>query len=1152
MTTNNNFRVKNALEVGGSVVIDSTGTWVGSPTGLVGPQGDKGDKGDTGDTGATGDTGPKGDKGDTGDTGPQGDQGLQGDKGDKGDTGDQGLTGDTGPKGDTGDKGDKGDTGDTGPQGDKGDKGDTGDTGPQGDQGLKGDTGDQGIPGNQGDPGTFSGTLDQDINLNGYVLKGGSYTGNTISLPTGFGPIITNGYEDAITLQSSSDNTTFQQWKFRNNGELIFPDTSVQTTAYTGTFNIFNQSLNSTDNVVFSQVSFYGDETSQTTAWLGTASYNVSDFNNDAGYLTSATVNDYISGSRSTNTFTTINLDGITLSNNNGILTALTGAASGGNYNITSDTALFLDFETLTNGSFTDGAGFDSGSQYFIDPVSNNPVGLIGSVTLSTAQVKFGTYSVYFGSGNTGVFGGGNLAELSATPDQAIFDSIGQGPATIDSWIYIPTADAVNGFQGILTTNGHNDSIWGISGDVGSKVLALSWAGHGPQYFGTITIPQDQWVHIAYIRDNSNNWYGAVNGQTELIINTTNLGFGFNNFTTIGSNGWGNSFTGYMDNFRISKAVILSANGFIPPGTVGTLVNALPTTTATSQLVNDSGFITSSTFGDIAFQGSWIRNKDTGGIYISPQDGQTWLNLPSDDQASGNPIQIANAAGGGIQLYDGTGSYTFNTNGITFPDSTVQTTAFTGGGIDYSTATNIILGLGAGLTPQANTIAIGYDAGFAGALGDNTIAIGFQSGANQAANAIAIGNIAGNDTQGSGAVAIGYAAGQFHQGAGAVAIGEYDGASDTAGAGQGDYAVAIGAGAGQYHQGANAIAIGYLAGKTDQTAGSIILNASGSEFNDSGNAGFYVNPIRNAIADNIVCFNTTTNELTYATAPVQSVQYWSTATLSTASTTTALIALVTNSGEDSASTTSTNNIPAFFDGAIWRYMFNLEPVTIIAGGGGGGGGGIAGTSLLLHGEDLTDSSTLTNTLTAYGDVAASSSQSVFGGSSIYFNGNPSNHLDVAYNSALEFGSGDWTVEFWIYRNSLAGGSPINVWGPSASDQSWYFRDSDGVPFVFFDDTGVHSFSMNISQETGAWHHVAIVRNGSTITAYSDGTATGSGTVTGNMGNNTNHYGINLGWNANAGPNSYFALNGYLDEVRIVIGTAVYTEAFTVPTAAFGS
>jgi hypothetical protein len=123
-----------------------------------------------------------------------------------------------------------------------------------------------------------------------------------------------------------------------------------------------------------------------------------------------------------------------------------------------------------------------------------------------------------------------------------------------------------------------------------------------------------------------------------------------------------------------------------------------------------------------------------------------------------------------------------------------------------------------------------------------------------------LGAHAGRYNQGSYATALGQAAGLQSQGTGAVAIGQAGYES------QGQYAVAIGSGAGDTNQGNNAIAIGYQAGTNNQTANSIILNASGSALDSSGVAGLFINPVRNNLASNanVVFFNTSTKELTYA------------------------------------------------------------------------------------------------------------------------------------------------------------------------------------------------------------------------------------------------------------------------------------------------
>ena len=72
LTVSNNVNITGNIGISGSIsvanaaVINSTGFWVGNPSGL------KGDKGVTGDKGDKGNTGDKGDKGNTGDTGDKG------------------------------------------------------------------------------------------------------------------------------------------------------------------------------------------------------------------------------------------------------------------------------------------------------------------------------------------------------------------------------------------------------------------------------------------------------------------------------------------------------------------------------------------------------------------------------------------------------------------------------------------------------------------------------------------------------------------------------------------------------------------------------------------------------------------------------------------------------------------------------------------------------------------------------------------------------------------------------------------------------------------------------------------------------------------------------------------------------------------------
>ena len=169
---------------------------------IVGPQGDPGPQGPAGSQGAQGSQGvpgadgapgAAGAPGDTGPAGPTGATGPQGDTGATGPQGPQGATGPTGSKGDTGATGPQGDTGATGsqgPQGDTGATGSQGNTGATGPQGPQGDTGPQGP---QGDTGA-----DALWNFTGTYSGGASYA---------LGDVATHNGETWYRINANGGNT---------------------------------------------------------------------------------------------------------------------------------------------------------------------------------------------------------------------------------------------------------------------------------------------------------------------------------------------------------------------------------------------------------------------------------------------------------------------------------------------------------------------------------------------------------------------------------------------------------------------------------------------------------------------------------------------------------------------------------------------------------------------------------------------------------------------------------------------------------------------------------------------------------------------------------------------------------------------------------
>jgi hypothetical protein len=138
----------------------------------------------------------------------------------------------------------------------------------------------------------------------------------------------------------------------------------------------------------------------------------------------------------------------------------------------------------------------------------------------------------------------------------------------------------------------------------------------------------------------------------------------------------------------------------------------------------------------------------------------------------------------------------------------------------------VAIGTLAGNNSQGTgAIAMGYQAG-QNTQGPSAIAIGNSAGSTgQRLQAIAIGFGAGVNTQSTNSIAIGVNCGRNIQGQQSIAIGENAG-NDT----QGASSIAFGKNAGQSTQGPSAIAIGNTAGQTGQQSGAIAMGFQAGAF----------------------------------------------------------------------------------------------------------------------------------------------------------------------------------------------------------------------------------------------------------------------------------------------------------------------------------
>ena len=220
---------------------------------------------------------------------------------------------------------------------------------------------------------------------------------------------------------------------------------------------------------------------------------------------------------------------------------------------------------------------------------------------------------------------------------------------------------------------------------------------------------------------------------------------------------------------------------------------------------------------------------------------------------------------------------------------------------------------------------------------------------------------------------------------------------------------------------------------------------------------------------------------------------------------------------------------------------------------------IANTSLLtLQDNRFKDNSTSPLTITPVSTVSIKSFQpfttptysaATYGGSG-YFNGS-TDYLTVPSNAAFSFGTGDFTIEAWIYTTN-----PANTYGKMVIDSRpdntngayWLFgiTNTGGCTFVTM-TTGGTTLTSPSAIPFNQWVHLAATRtSGGTLNLWVNGTSVATAS------NNTDNISsdvLKIGTNAfrSTAPETYFL--GNMSNIRIIKGTAVYTGAFTPPSLA---
>ena len=212
--------------------------------------------------------------------------------------------------------------------------------------------------------------------------------------------------------------------------------------------------------------------------------------------------------------------------------------------------------------------------------------------------------------------------------------------------------------------------------------------------------------------------------------------------------------------------------------------------------------------------------------------------------------------------------------------------------------------------------------------------------------------------------------------------------------------------------------------------------------------------------------------------------------------------------------------------------------------------------LNLLGENVSDR-IWTDTSGKGNNGVASLTEPFFGAGSVSFDGT-GDHLLVDTSTSFDYGTNDFTIEFWWYRTSndrqaLFHGSWGQDWsigidfnGSANNQKLGMWASSSGTSWdMLIADAGGNGITTG-TPALNQWSHIAYVRNGSDFQLYLNGTSVGQVTNSSaiNSKTTTRQQAIGAWWNSEIAMSD---VHGYLSNYRIVIGSALYTSNFTPPT-----
>ena len=214
---------------------------------------------------------------------------------------------------------------------------------------------------------------------------------------------------------------------------------------------------------------------------------------------------------------------------------------------------------------------------------------------------------------------------------------------------------------------------------------------------------------------------------------------------------------------------------------------------------------------------------------------------------------------------------------------------------------------------------------------------------------------------------------------------------------------------------------------------------------------------------------------------------------------------------------------------------------------------ISNTKLLLGAPGFFDKSSERHVMSVYGnsyidslspyDLSDTYSASVHGGSA-HFPGT-SDEIKTSDGSSNEvvLGTGDFTVELWLYKHTAVS----TFWEAILSQMytasgGWRLYKTDASGNLNWYEATTNRLTPTIPIKQKEWTHIVFERMSGTLYCWVNGKAAGNVSSTYNYTGGTNGE-IEIGKGTYA---SSLPMDCNITDVRIVVGTAVYTGDFTPP------